>query len=167
MGVGDGNGWVLCRCGLRHWGVFGASGLLLARRASAKRVESDDADLEVLLQLRAAWTHQGGTWGLPGGATDSHEDPLAGALRETMEETGVEPASVEVLGMVVGADHGDWAYRIVLGRPSGPVDPRPVNAESDALRWVRVAEVGGLDLHPGLATSWGRVRAELVAVLPA
>src|SRR5680860_1848432 len=109
MGVGDGNGWVRCRCGLRHWGVFGASGLLLARPAP-----DGTPGLEVLLQLRAAWTHQGGTWGIPGGATDSHEDPLTGALRETREETGVDPDAVEVLGLVVGADHGDWIYRVCL-----------------------------------------------------
>lgn len=162
MGVGDGNGWVLCRCGRRHWGVFGASGLLLARPTP------DGArGLEVLLQLRAAWTHQGGTWGLPGGATDSHEDPLTGALRETMEETGVDPEAVEVLGLVVGADHGDWAYRVVLGRPAAPVHPHPATAETDALRWVPVAEVAELDLHPGLAESWRRLRDELAAVLPA
>ena len=162
MGVGDGNGWVLCRCGLRHWGVFGASGLLLARHAPA-----DPRSLEVLLQLRAAWTHQGGTWGIPGGATDSHEDPLTGALRETMEETGVAPDAVEVLGLVVGADHGDWAYRVVLGRPIAAVDPRPVTAETDELRWVPVTDVDRLELHPGLAESWRRLRAELAAVLPA
>jgi 8-oxo-dGTP diphosphatase len=161
MGVGDGNGWVLCHCGHRHWGVFGAAGLLLARRSVGR------GGVEVLLQLRAAWTHQGGTWGLPGGATDSHEDPRTGALREALEETGVAPDAIEVLGLVTSADHGDWAYRVVLARPSAPVDPRPTNDESDALRWVPVAEVAGLLLHPGLALSWQRLRAELDAVLPA
>ncbi len=30
MASGDGNGWVACRCGQRHWGLHGAAGLLLA-----------------------------------------------------------------------------------------------------------------------------------------
>jgi len=160
MGVGDGNGWVVCRCGHRHWGVFGAAGLLLARRSP------DGGGVEVLLQLRATWTHLGGTWGIPGGATDSHEDPRTGALREAMEETGVHPDAVEVLGLVTSADHGDWAYRVVLGRPSAPVRPHPANDESEALRWVAVPDVDGLVLHPGFAHSWQALRAELDAVLP-
>lgn len=161
MGVGDGNGWVLCQCGHRHWGVFGAAGLLLARRSP-----NGGDGVEVLLQLRAAWTHQGGTWGIPGGATDSHEDPLTGALREAMEETGVHPDTVEVLGLVTSSDHGSWAYRVVLARPSAPVHPHLANDESEDLRWVPVPEVAALALHPGFAQSWHLLRAELDAVLP-
>ena len=66
MGLRDGDGWVDCDCGFRHWGRFGAAGLLLVRR--------DTPQPQVLLQLRAEWTHGGGTWALPGGAKDSHED---------------------------------------------------------------------------------------------
>jgi 8-oxo-dGTP diphosphatase len=52
--VGDGNGWVVCAAGHRHWGRFGAAGLLI----------SDG--FNVLLQHRAAWTHEGDTWAVPG-----------------------------------------------------------------------------------------------------
>ncbi|MFZ9954411.1 MAG: NUDIX domain-containing protein, partial [Ilumatobacteraceae bacterium] len=47
-------------------------------------------------QLRAAWTHGGGTWALPGGARDSHEDVITAALREAAEEVGVDYSRVEV-----------------------------------------------------------------------
>ena len=60
--MGDGDGWVQCALGHRHWGRFGAAGLLV------------NADRDFVLQHRAPWTHEGGTWGLPGGARDSHED---------------------------------------------------------------------------------------------
>ena len=63
MAFRDGDGWVMCSCGHRHWGLHGAAGLLLIRR--------DLDQPRVLLQLRAAWTHGGGTWALPGGALDS------------------------------------------------------------------------------------------------
>ena len=53
---GDGNGWVVCSLGHRHWGRFGAAGILIT-----------DGDA-VVLQHRAAWTHEGGTWAVPGGA---------------------------------------------------------------------------------------------------
>jgi 8-oxo-dGTP pyrophosphatase MutT (NUDIX family) len=76
----DGDGWVLCtKCQSRHWGLHGAAGLLLVR--------TDIEPASVLLQLRAAWTHGGGTWALPGGALDSHEEPWMGAAREAWEET--------------------------------------------------------------------------------
>ena len=34
MARADGNGWVRCRCGQRHWGLHGAAGLVLLRRRS-------------------------------------------------------------------------------------------------------------------------------------
>lgn len=147
VAVGDGNGWVQCRCGERHWGRFGAAGLMLTRPAP-------QAGVEVLLQLRAEWTHQGGTWGLPGGARDSHEAPTDGALREAWEETGVPAADVEVLATRVSAEHVDWRYTVVIGRPRGPVHPHPANAETLAVRWVPATAVAVLPLHPGLAKSW-------------
>lgn len=161
MAAGDGNGWVQCRCGHRHWGVHGAAGLLLARPSAVEEQP------EILLQLRSAWTHLGGTWGIPGGATDSHEDAATGALREAREEAGVEPTDVEVLGLLVPDDHGDWAYRVVVGRPRGPLSPYPANAESDELRWVGVHHVERLRLHPGFATTWDRVRDEMTLILAA
>src|SRR5690348_6784882 len=52
------DGWTTCALGHRHWGRAGAAGLLLHRDGSA--------GTEVLLQLRAVWSHHGGTWGTPG-----------------------------------------------------------------------------------------------------
>jgi len=78
----DGDGFVRCKCGSAHWGLHGAAGLLIVR------VDLDEPS--VLLQLRAEWTHGGGTWALPGGARDSHEDPQTAALREAEEEVGVD-----------------------------------------------------------------------------
>ena len=61
---------------------FGAAGLLL-------RAPRPDGTPAVLLQHRAVWSHQGGTWGLPGGARDSHETPEETAVREAQEEAGL------------------------------------------------------------------------------
>ena len=156
MAVGDGNGWVHCRCGHRHWGRFGAAGLLLLRRAAVP---------EVLLQLRAAWTHEGGSWGLLGGARDSHEDVAEAALREAAEEAGVEPASVEVLGSRVGADHGTWSYTYVFGLATTDIHPRLVTTESDELRWVPVPDVPALPLHSGFGASWPALRPGIADAL--
>jgi len=138
---GDGSAWVDCQCGARHWGIFGAAGLLLRT--------SDD---RVLMQLRAGWSHHGGTWSLPGGARDSHERPVEAALRETFEETGIDPGVVEIDG-VMRTEHGSWRYDTVFGYVP---DALAVTAtdESDALEWVPASEVAQLPLHPALAVAW-------------
>ena len=83
--MGDGNGWVHCSVGHRHWGGYGAAGLLI----------SDGT--QVLLQHRAAWTHEGDTWAVPGGARDSSEDAVTAALREAAEETSLDPSGITVV----------------------------------------------------------------------
>jgi len=89
MASRDGNGWVRCELGHRHWGRFGAAGLLAFATAGP-----------VLLQRRTWWSHHGGTWGLPGGARDSHESALAAALREAAEDRR-EEAITEAVREVV------------------------------------------------------------------
>ena len=147
---GDGDGWTRCAAGHRYWGRNGAAGLLLRDRTA-------DRD-RVVLQHRALWSHQGGTWGVPGGARDSDETVIEAALRETEEETGIVPAAVRPYGELVD-DHGGWAYTTVLGVPVAPVDPEPLGGESEAVRWVDVADVDALPLHPGFAAAWPTLRA--------
>jgi 8-oxo-dGTP diphosphatase len=138
---GDGNGWVRCAIGHHHWGLFGAAGLLVV------------AEGTVLLQHRAPWGHEGDTWGIPGGARDSHEGALEAALREAYEETGLDPALVTVEREVVD-DHGGWSYTTVVGTAERPVAVHPLDGESVALEWVPLREVADLRLHPGFAVGW-------------
>ncbi|GAA2010060.1 NUDIX hydrolase [Nakamurella flavida] len=144
----DGNGWIHCDQGHRHWGVHGAAGLLLVRgEANAT---------EVLLQHRAPWTANGDTWALPGGARDSHETPALAALREAHEEAGVDPSTVE-LGVEFVDDHGGWSYTTVLARALAPITLVP-NDESLELRWVGVGAVTDLVLHAGFSRTWPVLR---------
>jgi 8-oxo-dGTP diphosphatase len=154
----DGNGWVRCRCGNRHWGLHGAAGLVLLRPGAA------GGPTELLLQLRAEWTHLGGTWGLPGGARDSHEDPVDAALREAREEVGIDPGRLTVAGSTVGADHVDWRYVYVLARTDRTLAVRVVNDESDEVRWVALDAVADLPLHPALAAAWPDLQGRLEKV---
>lgn len=155
MALHDGNGWVRCRCGHRHWGLHGAAGLVVLRPGAA------NGPTELLLQLRAAWTHLGGTWGLPGGARDSHEDAVGAALREAHEEVGIDPAQVTVAGSTVGTDHGDWCYVYVLARAERTLAARVVNDESEEVRWVPLDAVADLPLHPALAAAWPGLQGRL------
>jgi 8-oxo-dGTP diphosphatase len=146
-----GDGFVDCACGRRHWGVCGAAGLLLSQ------------DGEVLLQHRAVWSHEGGTWGLPGGARRPDETPVHAALREAAEEAAVPAAAVRVTAAHV-ADHGTWTYTTVLADAVGPVSPYPADAESIALAWVPVDRVGAEALHSGFAAAWSAGVSALVGV---
>jgi len=143
--VGDGNGWVECAQGHRHWGRFGAAGLLITDGA------------RVVLQHRAPWTHEGGTWALPGGARDSHEDVVAAALREAAEETALDPDSVRPLREWVD-DHGGWSYTTVVAEALIELRPHAANAESLEIRWWLIDEVDSLPLHTGFASAWPALR---------
>ncbi|NCV58816.1 MAG: NUDIX domain-containing protein, partial [Betaproteobacteria bacterium] len=46
-------------------------------------------DKTILMQHRAPWVHNGDTWGIPGGARDSHESVIEAAIREAHEEVGI------------------------------------------------------------------------------
>lgn len=152
----DGNGWVHCALGHKHWGRHGAAGLLL-------HCVDDDGVARVLLQHRADWSHHGDTWGMPGGARDSHEDATAAALREAAEETGLDAGQVRVRHHFLD-DHGGWAYTTVYADTPAPLPTEP-NRESVALTWVALDDVRSLTLHPGFAHTWGTVAATPATLL--
>ena len=181
---GDGGGWVLGADGSRRWGLYGAAGLLL-------RAPGADEPY-VLLQHRAKWTASGGTWALPGGAIDSHEDAEQAAVRETHEEAGIAPQQVRVRGgwitsrvsglprprqMVHGRPHVgglpagfsedaavDWTYTTVHADCAECLDTVP-NGESVELRWVPQSEVAAMPLMPAFADAWPSLVAPVATLL--
>lgn len=152
---GDGDGWVLSANGIRYWGRHGAAGLLL-------RARQPDGEPAVLLQRRAIWSHHGGTWGLPGGARDSHETAEQAAIREASEETGVRPGQITVRAALITAapDGTSWTYTTVIA-DADELLATVACVESAELRWVAERDVADLRLHPGFATSWQRLRSLL------
>lgn len=144
----DGDGWVQCRCGNKHWGLHGAAGLLLVRGRT------------LLLQHRANWVHNGDTWGIPGGARDSHESPVEAAIREAVEETGINPSLISIYSTHTD-DHGDWRYDTVVATADPELIPHEMNDESQELRWIAWGEIDSMSLHPSFAKSWPTVHAIL------
>jgi 8-oxo-dGTP diphosphatase len=132
--------------GHKHWGIFGAAGLLLWHREC------------VLLQHRALWSHHGGTWGLLGGARNRAESAEQAAQREAAEEAGLPTDAYEITGSYVD-DHGGWSYTTVVGQARTAVLPTAITAETLEVRWVRATQVPDLPLHPGFAATWEMVRA--------
>jgi 8-oxo-dGTP diphosphatase len=143
---GDGDGWTYCALGHKHWGIFGAAGLLLWHGEC------------VLLQHRALWSHYGGTWGLLGGARNRAESAEHAAQREAAEEAGLAADSYEITGTYVD-DHGGWSYTTVVAQARSAALPTALTAETLEVRWVRAASVHDLPLHPGFAATWETVRA--------
>ena len=141
----DGDGWLECAQGHRHWGRYGAAGLLAVAPGPY-----------VLLQHRAPWSHGGDTWGVPGGALASTETPEDAARRETVEETGLDLAQLVVHGQHV-ADHGTWRYTTFVATVPErlPVVPE---RESVDLRWVAVDDVPSMPLHKAFAQAWPALR---------
>ncbi len=111
----------------------------------------------MLLQHRAAWTHEGDTWAVPGGARDSHEDAIAAALRESAEETSLDTARIKPVIEWVD-DHGGWSYTTIVARTSDGADVEATNPESDDVRWWPIRDVERLPLHRGFAAAWPTLR---------
>ena len=145
MTARDGDGWVECACGNKHWGVNGAAGILILRGN------------EILLQHRAPWVHNGDTWGIPGGARDSHESTIEGAFREAVEETGIDTNLLTPLHTFTD-DHGSWKYDTVIARAEVGLVAHEVNDESHEVRWVQIDLVSQMALHPSFAKSWPELK---------
>lgn len=144
--------WIDCRCGSRHWGRHGAAGLLLTDGA------------RVVMQHRAEWSHQGGTWGMPGGALHVEESAVAGALRESAEEAGVDAERVRPFAASVLA-HPDWSYTTVLARTDPDLHVEATDAESLEITWVPLAAVTDRPLLPAFEAAWPQLRTMLAVDL--
>ena len=117
-------------------------------RASAVLVLFGDgpAGPDVLLIERSSGlrTHAGQT-AFPGGAIDPGDaGPVAAALREAAEETGLDPAGVEVVGILPELFVAHSGFRVIpvlawwrRPTPVGPADP----AEVAAVARVRIADL--------------------------
>jgi 8-oxo-dGTP diphosphatase len=141
----DGDQFVHCGLGHRHWGKYGAAGLLLHH------------DGMVLLQQRSALSLGPETWGLFGGARERDEAPVAAALREAAEESTLDVSVVRVRG-VIGEDHRGWRYDTVVADVETMPEVAPASWESKDARWVPAAEVATMNLFPAFAVSWPKVR---------
>jgi len=94
-----------------------------------------------------------GEWSLPGGVLECGETLRQGAVREALEETGLEVETLELLGVyerVTRTDDGRVRYHYVLIDFLCQPVAGDLKAGSDAadVRWFAPQELEGLNLPP-------------------
>ena len=92
-----------------------------------------------------------GNWAVPGGAVDLGESVARAAVRETLEESGIECAITGIVGiysdprhLILYTSNGEvrQEFSIVLTARALGGQPTP-SSESSEVRWVEVSEVPG------------------------
>lgn len=136
-----------------RWGIFGAAGVVFLHRDA-------EGTPRVMLQMRSAFAHEGGTWSCAGGALDQGEQPIDGALREAAEEVGHVPGTPSIVGEYVFRPSADWAYTTLVVEVERQFG-ESINFETDEVGWFTIDEVAALPVHAGFAAAWPHLR-ELV-----
>jgi len=101
--------------------------------------------------------HNGDTWGIPGGARDSHETIQEAALREAVEEIGIDPLLVTPLE-TLRVEHEDWSYETIIAHADKDLVAHEMNDESQQVEWVNFDDITSKNLHPSFAASWPELR---------
>lgn len=138
----------LCADGEYRWGLYGSAGVLFFCDEQGVR--------RYFLQHRSPSVDSGGTWGIPGGALNEGEDPAVGAMREFSEEIGFVPRH-RVVKVHEEPVAEDWSYTTIVAQVTERFDHELSTWEGDTGGWFTLDELVGLNLHPGFASSLGRV----------
>ena len=111
-----------------------------------------------LLMVRRGGGPGRGLWSLPGGRVERGEYISDALAREVKEETGVDIAPGELIGIfeIVGDDH----HYVVLDFAGDPLSESEPTAAGDAAeaRWVPLKEVASLECTPRFVetmSAWG------------
>lgn len=118
------------------------------------------------LTRRSALVSDPDTWANPGGHVEPGEDDLGAAMRETFEETGLQPMGSPV-GCVESDTDGGVHYSLFVAfvsREEVAAASRScrLNWESDAAGWFPI-DKPPVSLHPGLVATWPVVRGMLAS----
>ena len=102
---------------------------------------------EILLIRRT----DNGNWAVPGGAVDLGESVAQAAVRETLEESGIECAITGIVGIysdprhvILYTSNGEARQEFSIVLTARAVSGRPApSGESSEVRWVPEAELPG------------------------
>jgi ADP-ribose pyrophosphatase YjhB (NUDIX family) len=127
-------------------GLAGLFGGRYGRTEGANVLVIDDAGRILVVRT----TYLGPEWMLPGGRIERRETPHGAAVRETLEETGIE-VDVERLLLVDAHRRGDTSFVFAARRTGGTLEPQL--GEIAEVGWVTRDEIaeGSPRLHRLLA----------------
>lgn len=111
-------------------------------------LRSDQVLLIRLNDDRGSW---GGKFNGVGGHIEAGEDPLTAAMRETAEETGLAPASLQLVGVIIvypGSSPGVGLYVFVGEVAGGEFVP----TQEGTPEWVPLDRIDSIPLVEDLAT---------------
>jgi 8-oxo-dGTP pyrophosphatase MutT (NUDIX family) len=131
---------------LRPDGSPGIYGVVHFRNLAAGVVAIDDAD-RVLLVGQHRYTLDAYSWEIPEGGVPAGEDPLAGARRELLEETGLVASAWREIGRFhLSNSVTDEAGVLWLATGLRQEEADPEATEELELRWVSFAEALAMTL---------------------
>jgi len=105
---------------------------------------------DTVLMVKASYKPH---WSFPGGIIEENEAPLAAALRETFEETGVSiaPEVCRPLGVIYVGPYQGHVDRFSFAFIADVDDPHLTlsvpNDEIDEARWAAIADIPALTHH--------------------
>lgn len=149
---------------LRPDGAPGIYGVVHFANQAAGVLVLDDVD-RVLLVGQHRYTLDAYSWEIPEGGVPAAETPLAGAMRELLEETGVvasdwrELARVHLSNSV--SDEVAFLF-IATGLTHGSADPE--GSEALAVRWLPFEEVLAMTLAGDITDAMTVIAIERLAV---
>jgi 8-oxo-dGTP pyrophosphatase MutT (NUDIX family) len=117
----------------------------LARNGAAVCLVICPSTKKFLLDLRGDEVEHPGTYGLPGGALEDDETPMAGALRELYEETGKR---VKKADSVIKLAKGLWCVVVIVKKQFRA----RASEESAHIAWHETMPPKS-KLHPAMAKS--------------
>ena len=115
--------------------------LRMPRAASGTVVYDEARDAVLLLWRHRFITDQWG-WEIPAGGLDRGETPEQAAVRETLEESGWRPASLEPLASYTPMPGGvDQTFHLFLCRDAERIGEPSDSSEAERVEWVPLATV--------------------------
>ena len=107
-----------------------------------------DRDGRVLVQQRPPGTAMAGLWEFPGGKIEPGETPEVALIRELAEELGIEVDHACLAPACFASEPLGDRHLLLLVYALRKWKGVPVAHHATALRWVRPAELYGLDMPP-------------------